>query len=59
MYGPEYFGDEPRVNDRHLIDMVLLVGQTSKVYIKFDLPFPYFRVRFGSYGWWGPWWGWN
>jgi len=30
-----------------------------RIWIQLDLPFPFFRVRFGSYGWWGPWWGWN
>lgn len=48
------------MNDRHLINMIRLSDEaTGKIYIKFNLPFPYFRMRFGSYGWWGPWWGWN
>lgn len=48
------------MNDRQLIDMIRLADEaTGQITVYFDLPFPYFRVRFGSYGWWGPWWGWN
>jgi len=40
--------------------VIRLPGKAAdRVWIRFDLPFPYFRLRFGSYGWWGPWWGVN
>ena len=47
------------IDDKYLASLVCLVGRAGKMDVEFAWPYPYFRMRFGPYGWWGPWWGWN